>query len=40
LFGTLSVKGDEAWLKIAVPSEEMIETLGKVAALIGPAVAK
>ena len=34
---SLSVKGNEVWLKIGVPSEATVEVLGKVAALIVPA---
>ena len=37
-FASLSVKGNEVWLKIGIPSEETIEVLGKVAALIAPAL--
>jgi hypothetical protein len=35
---SLSVKGNEVWLKIGAPSEATIEVLGKVAALIAPTI--
>jgi hypothetical protein len=35
---SLSVKGNEVWLKIGAPSEATIEVLGKVATLIAPTI--
>ena len=35
---SLSVKGNEVWFKIGVPSEATVEVLGKVVSLIAPTV--
>ena len=40
LLASISVKGNEAWFKVGIASEEMVEVLGKIASVIAPAIVK